>query len=819
MGKALERLSGEDLIGRKIICATDQAPFDHDRDTFCVLVPLMTEEGDLIECTPKNFPNRGRIWWMLRNEINPLEVQPGMICTVVLERAVHHNTSQPDKDWFQARRQDVQLGSLTYLEMIPLDEDPDPIGILEQSDLSLPYKPMNRVVLTGPNTLLGPLKAEWDLISKKLRFTTVNPGYPVIWRIPGKALPKDAVHEFAFHANAYARRTPAKEIRVALIHEDALQVFEEKGEEHDAADDNQVMNWGLDLFKAATRAERRAVRKALEAIKAGSPQTYEAPRGRMERFLSICSSMERLADLNEEVAAAMTELDLEGVDELLRKHTAAVAAERLDEEVRRQYAETEKQTSEARERRRRLEEQIESLEETYRRRMKEQEEELNKENEARIHDLEKREQDLVEERARLVHQEEEIKKRLEPVLEEYRERADSVAKSILVGLPILKAVGLGERESQPEAIQSKAQLAFPSFLKSPREHGGLAESAFLDQFATIVRHRGYTFDRDDLANFHISVKTGTWTVLCGPSGTGKSSLPRLYSEALGVANEQLWIAVRPDWMDDRDIIGGYNALSQRFEPAPCGMVDRLIAAYEDERNKRGGIYLICLDEMNLSRVEHYFAQFLSQMARPQKDRCLDLFARGLGQPDDPYLPYRRLPIAPAIRFVGTVNIDETTHFFSPKVIDRCSLLVLENTDLRGCLTDDQENSAVGGLAPVHADEFTAWLKLPDAAGDARKLLLEINDTLIVHRCALTPRAFRRFLNYTASAVGLLAPDRAFDLAFAQIVVPRFRTLVPGFLDMLKSLRAVLPDGRFPRSAALLERMIETNGEYDFFQIV
>ena len=60
------------------------------------------------------------------------------------------------------------------------------------------------------------------------------------------------------------------------------------------------------------------------------------------------------------------------------------------------------------------------------------------------------------------------------------------------------------------------------------------------------------------------------TVLAGPSGTGKSSLPRLYAEALGCRDEYLHIPVRPDWLDDRDLVGAFNALAQRFEPANAG---------------------------------------------------------------------------------------------------------------------------------------------------------------------------------------------------------------------------------------------------------
>src|SRR5262249_30094343 len=128
------------------------------------------------------------------------------------------------------------------------------------------------------------------------------------------------------------------------------------------------------------------------------------------------------------------------------------------------------------------------------------------------------------------------------------------------------------------------------------------------------------------------------------------------------------------WLDDRDLVGAFNALAQRFEPAGAGLVEQLIAAAIDQREDREGIYLVCLDEMNLARVEHYFAQFLSVLELPAEERVLSLFAPGLVRPGDPYAPYQQLPLGENIRFVGTVNIDETTHFFSPKMLDRCQVV-------------------------------------------------------------------------------------------------------------------------------------------------
>src|SRR5205823_11683225 len=106
----------------------------------------------------------------------------------------------------------------------------------------------------------------------------------------------------------------------------------------------------------------------------------------------------------------------------------------------------------------------------------------------------------------------------------------------------------------------------------------------------------------------------TLTVLAGASGTGKSSLPMLYARAL--AGEEihegrpgcLMVNVNPSWMDFRDLIGHLNTLDGRFYPAESGLFQQIICAWEEYRRSGSetGIYVSCLDEMNLSQVEHYF---------------------------------------------------------------------------------------------------------------------------------------------------------------------------------------------------------------------
>ena len=124
-----------------------------------------------------------------------------------------------------------------------------------------------------------------------------------------------------------------------------------------------------------------------------------------------------------------------------------------------------------------------------------------------------------------------------------------------------------------------------------------------------IESRGFHFPKDLIENFYLSLKTKPFVILAGVSGTGKTKLVKLFAEALGAtsANHQFnLIPVRPDWSDPSDLLG-YKDLTGAFRPGQLAEV-LVEASKADNRNKP---YFICLDEMNLARVEHYFSDLLS----------------------------------------------------------------------------------------------------------------------------------------------------------------------------------------------------------------
>lgn len=204
------------------------------------------------------------------------------------------------------------------------------------------------------------------------------------------------------------------------------------------------------------------------------------------------------------------------------------------------------------------------------------------------------------------------------------------------------------------------------------------EARFMEHFYQVTREMGLQYAEKDLYNFHTSMKSSTLNIIAGMSGTGKSRLVQAYARALGLDDDQfVIIPVRPSWTDDSDLIGYVDAMNMVYRPGDSGLVNTLIQAQREE-NRKSKLYLICFDEMNLARVEHYFSQFLSVLEMDAQRRFLRLYNDDLTGRLYNTAQYEPIIAIPEnIMFVGTVNIDESTYHFSDKVLDRANVITLD----------------------------------------------------------------------------------------------------------------------------------------------
>lgn len=183
------------------------------------------------------------------------------------------------------------------------------------------------------------------------------------------------------------------------------------------------------------------------------------------------------------------------------------------------------------------------------------------------------------------------------------------------------------------------------------------------------------YSDEDLINFYVSAHSSNLIVLAGMSGTGKSRLIKVYAKALGLDKYDgiKFISVSPAWTDDSDLLGYVDYKGNKYREAATELVTFLKRAAEN-RDKQ---YVICFDEMNLARVEHYFSSFLSILEDPETERQLVVYNRSLaGVLDNSNEFPATISLGDNVLFAGTVNIDESTFNFSDKVLDRANVIKL-----------------------------------------------------------------------------------------------------------------------------------------------
>jgi hypothetical protein len=245
------------------------------------------------------------------------------------------------------------------------------------------------------------------------------------------------------------------------------------------------------------------------------------------------------------------------------------------------------------------------------------------------------------------------------------------------GMVIYLRQALGEDVPDPaySAGASTAETPGRDAETAPRPtDGGLGdESPFVEtafpEIVSRVAAQGMRISDRTLRRYHLALQTRGFVILSGLSGTGKTWLAEVYAGAIGARHTVVPIA--PNWTTNEDLLGYHNPITGAYHDTAFSHFLREAAAAWREAESAGHIalpYHVVLDEMNLARVEYYFAKFLSAMelrARSSDDASIELG------------PGEAVPLPPNLKVIGTVNIDDTTHLFADKIYDRAQLIELE----------------------------------------------------------------------------------------------------------------------------------------------
>lgn len=199
----------------------------------------------------------------------------------------------------------------------------------------------------------------------------------------------------------------------------------------------------------------------------------------------------------------------------------------------------------------------------------------------------------------------------------------------------------------------------------------------LRTFVEDTKKSGLTYSYQLISRYISSLATKPFVLLSGLSGSGKTKLAQSFAQWICEDNSQYCIVpVGADWTNREPLLGYVNALNNKEYILPeNGVLNLIIESNKDENQNKP--YFLILDEMNLSHVERYFADFLSIMESKDKFKLhsskINLNITGDKNAESIEVP-NSLNWPKNLFVVGTVNIDETTYMFSPKVLDRANAI-------------------------------------------------------------------------------------------------------------------------------------------------
>jgi hypothetical protein len=226
----------------------------------------------------------------------------------------------------------------------------------------------------------------------------------------------------------------------------------------------------------------------------------------------------------------------------------------------------------------------------------------------------------------------------------------------------------------------------------------------------------------------------------------------------------------------------------------------------DRNASSSGIHTICLDEMNLAQVEHYFSDFMMLLEREDQHRELECFSAEFTRATCTFRDWSKIRLSPALRVVGTVNFDETTRLISDRFLDRANLIQLRPGPLPDVALSGSVSFAKATGPTVRLRDFQRWTRHDALPTRLARLVDDLRPILGQIGVPMSPRIYRALCRFVSSSKDLITPGEAFDVQFAQRVIPKIRGLVSTRqLDALDSLSALIEKSElsFSESAPLI----------------
>ena len=328
----------------------------------------------------------------------------------------------------------------------------------------------------------------------------------------------------------------------------------------------------------------------------------------------------------------------------------------------------------------------------------------------------------------------------------------------------------------------------------------------------VRKYRKYQYN--DIINMYICIAQSFLTIFAGNPGTGKTSICNIIANSLGL-NRSLDknnsdiirfvpVSVERGWSSKRDLIGYYNPLTKKYDKSNGKIYDAL-RVLDKEKDNSSFPMLVLLDEANLSPIEYYWAEFM-RIA----DRENDSAKINIGEENDLFIPE-------TLRFVATINYDQTTEELSPRLIDRAWIIKLptiemdysEKPDIKSVFTD----------LILWSDLKKMFLpKTTDTKIESADVLEQIYEEFSNAGIPISYRVKESIYNYVLVAQRLMidetsanAKHQAIDYAVMQKLLPKING--NGYKDFLERLVKICDDNRLIKTRNSIDEML-TQAEYN-----
>lgn len=284
-----------------------------------------------------------------------------------------------------------------------------------------------------------------------------------------------------------------------------------------------------------------------------------------------------------------------------------------------------------------------------------------------------------------------------------------------------------------------------------------------------------------------SLMTKPFVILSGLAGSGKTQLALALAKALVEDEEKQMcvVSVGADWTNREPLLGFPNALQPgKYERPESGVLDLLIECNKEENKDKP--YFLILDEMNLSYVERYFADFLSAM---ESHEDIKLW-KNPDEEKDKTPNY--VSLTKNLFIIGTINVDETTYMFSPKVLDRANVIEFKvSEDDMDTFLDAAPNvdiSKCNGLAANMAADFVNIASSnKDMSNVANETLKKFFKNLKAANAEFGYRTATEIGRFISLASEDMTEDEAVDAAIVQKLLPKLHGSRKKIIPVLEEL--------------------------------